>query len=111
MSFCHNKKYEREFADMMCSEGFHCERVAGSGSAQKAVCDCILFRDNNSFLVEVKATKEKKFYVRTHVREQLETMRTTALKHNIQALLALKFKYRGWKQINITEKIPEVVIC
>lgn len=111
MSLCHNKKYEREFADMMCSEGHHCERVAGSGSAQKAVCDCILFRENKSFLVEVKTTKLKVFYIRKQVREQLETMRQIALRQNILALLAIKFKRRGWKTLEITEKIPKVIRC
>ena len=111
MSFCHNKQYEREYASLMCKKGFHCERVAGSGSAKDAVCDCVLFRDGRSFLVEVKATKDKTFYVRKNIRKQLETMRAVALKHNVNAVLAVKFKYRGWKQLNITEKIPEVVRC
>lgn len=109
MSFCHNKQYERDFADMMCSKGFHCERIAGSGSAKEAVCDCILFREKKSFLVEVKATKEKTFYVRTHVRIQLEKMIDVARKQGINALLAVKFKYRGWKEEDITDSIPEVV--
>ena len=111
MSFCHNKHYEREYATLMCREGYHCERVAGSGSAKEAVCDCVLFRDGKSFLVEVKATKDKTFYVRTHVRKQLEIMKNIARKQGISSLLAVKFKRRGWKQLDITEKIPEVVRC
>jgi Holliday junction resolvase len=111
MSFCHNKQYEREFATLMCLEGHHCERVAGSGSAKEAVCDCVLFRDGKSFLVEVKSTRDKTFYVRTHIRIQLELMMQTAKKQGINALLAVKFKYRGWKQLDITEQIPEVIRC
>jgi len=109
MSFCHNKHYEREYATLMCKEGHHCERVAGSGSAKEAVCDCVLFMDGRSFLVEVKATKGNVFYVRKHIREQLEVMREVVGKQRINAMLAVKFKYKGWKQLNITDKMPEVI--
>jgi Holliday junction resolvase len=109
MSFCHNKQYEREFASHMCDVGCHCERVAGSGSAQDAVCDCVLFRDGKGFLVEVKSTRDKVFYVRRHIRAQLGIMQQKALEQGIFALLAVKFKHRGWQEINITDDIPEVI--
>lgn len=106
----HNaKRYEREFADMMNERGYHCERIAGSGSAQNAVCDCVLFKDQRGYLVEVKCTKEVKLYVRSHVREQLLRMQQKALEQGIHALLAVKFKHRGWKQLLITEHIPKVI--
>ena len=105
----HDKHYEREYADIQCNNGFHCERIAGSGSAKESVCDCVLFKDGVSYLVEVKATKEIVFYVRSHIRKQLERMQNTALRQKIGALLAVKFKHRGWKQVIITEQIPEVV--
>ena len=105
----HDKRYEREFADMQCSKGYHCERVAGSGSAKEAVCDCVLFRDKTSYLVEIKTTIHETFYVRSHIRQQLERMQQTAIKQQIHALLAVKFKHRGWKEFIITETIPEVI--
>ena len=106
----HNaKRYEREYADMMIERGYHCERVAGSGSAKNAVCDCVLFKDQRSYLVEVKCTKGVKLYVRSHVRNQLEIMREKAREQGIHALLAVKFKHRGWKQLLITEQIPKVI--
>lgn len=82
----------------MISKGFHCERIAGSGCGVNAVCDCVLFRDGKVYLVEVKATKEKKFYYRKAVREQLERMKEVAVKHNAIPLLAVKFKGRGWEE-------------
>lgn len=103
------KRYEREYADMQCSLGHHCERIAGSGSASEAVCDCILFKDGFGYLVEVKSTKETVFYIRSHVREQIERMQGTAIKQRIHSLLAVKFKHHGWKEIDITEYIPGVV--
>ena len=111
MSICHNKQYEREFANLMCSQGHHCERIAGSGSAKEAVCDCILLMDKKCFLVEVKSTKDKKFYVRSHIRLQLEQMQAVALRQGVNSLLAIKFKHRGWKQIDISEQIPVAVEC
>ena len=106
-----NKRYEREYASLMCSKGNHCERIAGSGSAKEAVCDCILIKEGTTFLVEVKTTKLPVFYLRKHIKEQLEKMQATALKQEIHALLAIKFKNRGWQQLDITEKIPEVIKC
>ncbi len=82
----------------MIAEGYHCERVAGSGSGQNAVCDCVLFRDAEVFLVEVKATKEPKLYLRKQVREQLDKMIFVARKSNVRALLAIKYKHRGWEE-------------
>jgi len=98
MSICNNKRYENEFVNRMISQGHHCERVAGSGSGQNAVCDCILFKDGEVFLVEVKATKEAKLYLRKLIREQLDRMVAVAKKSNVRALLAIKYKYRGWEE-------------
>jgi len=98
MSLCNNKRYENEFVKRMLAEGWHCERVAGSGCGQDAVCDCVLFRNGEVFLVEVKATKEAKFYERRLVKEQLDRMTSVAKKSNVRALLAIKFKHRGWEE-------------
>ena len=103
------KRYERDFADMMCQQGNHCERIAGSGSSKEAVCDCILFKQGQSYLVEIKSTKETTFYIRQHIKQQLERMQNKAREQQIHALLAIKFKHRGWKQIPITDQIPEVI--
>lgn len=97
MSIHNNKRYENEFVNLMISKGYHCERVAGSGSGRDAVCDCILFKDGKVFLVEVKATKEKKLYFRKKLKEQLQRMKEVAKKHGVSSMLAVKFKNRGWK--------------
>lgn len=97
MSICRNKRYENEFVKKMIAEGNHCERVAGSGSGANAVCDCVLFKDGLVYLVEVKATKEPKFYERALVKEQLAKMVSVAKRSNVRAMLAIKFKHRGWE--------------
>lgn len=101
MPICHNKKFENEFLNKMNSEGHYCVRVAGSGSGVSAVCDCVLFKDGRVYLVEVKATREKKFYNRKHIREQLELMKDKARQLNVSALLAIKYKYKGWEMIEL----------
>lgn len=103
MSFCRNKRYENEFVKNMIAEGYHCERVAGSGSGQDAVCDCILFKDDRVFLVEVKATKEPKFYFRKQIKGQLDKMSKVAKERNVGALLAIKFKHRGWEIRDVSQ--------
>jgi Holliday junction resolvase len=97
MSICHNKKYENEFVNLMVKEGHHCERIAGSGSNKNSVCDCILFKEGKVYLVEVKATKEAKFYYRANIKEQLRIMSEKAKKLQVKALLAIKYKYKGWE--------------
>ena len=96
MSRQNNKRYENEFVNLMISKGHHCERIAGSGCGKESVCDCILFKNGLVYLVEVKATKEPKFYLRAKIKEQLNEMITVAKKSNVRALLAVKHKRIGW---------------
>lgn len=91
-----NTRYENEYLNKQVAEGWHCERVAGSGMGQHSVCDCVLFRNGRAYLVEVKATKEPRFYRRARVKEQLDKMTSVAKRANIGAILAIKFKHRGW---------------
>jgi len=97
MAICNNKRYENEFVKKMLAEGHHCERIAGSGSGKAAVCDCILFKEGQVYMVEVKATKEPRFYPRALIKEQLARMVGVARKANVRALLAIKYKHRGWE--------------
>ncbi len=90
------KNYEREFVRLMTKCGLDCHRIAGSGVGSEAVCDCILFYKNKTYLVEVKATKEKKLYVRSRVRKQLEEMFKVCERNKVIPLFAIKFKHRGW---------------
>lgn len=103
MNICHNKKYEREFVNMMNQRGHLCLRIAGSGAGKEAVCDTILFCNGKTYLVEVKATREQVFYVRSHIKEQLNKLYDAAIKNSLISLLAIKFKYKGWSLIPVTK--------
>lgn len=106
MGICHNKRYENEFVKMMIKQGHHCERIAGSGSGTNAVCDAILFKEGQVYLVEVKATREPKFYLRAQIKEQLERMKRMAEQSGVKAMLAIKYKHRGW---DIQELLEEEI--
>ena len=97
MKNCHNKQYERQFVNMMTSQGIFCMRIAGSGAGKEACCDCIMIKNGITHLVEVKATKEKKFYLRKGINEQLERMKKVAEENNCTPILAIKFKYDRWE--------------
>ena len=96
MSIVQNKSYEREFVNLMTDRGIDCHRVAGSGAGKEAVCDCIMLYQKKTYLVEVKATKEKKLYMRGRIKEQLQAMLKVCEKNEVIPLLAIKFKHRGW---------------
>lgn len=80
-------QYERDFCNLMCQQGHHAERVASSGKRFLSVCDSVLITKNNTYLVEVKATKEKSFKLRG-----LHGNVETAIKFNIKPLIAVRFK-------------------
>lgn len=96
-----NKKYEREFVNNMNDKGHLCLRIAGSGAGKEAFCDCILIKNGETYLVEVKATKEKKLANRKHLRDQLDKLKESAKSAKVKALLAIKYKYRGWEIVDL----------
>jgi Holliday junction resolvase len=102
----YGKEYEREFVRLMNRMGLDCHRIAGSGAASEAVCDCILFYNKKTYLVEVKATKEKKLYLRGRIKDQLQKMNLVAKRNEVIPILAIKFKRRGWNLVKVKDSIP-----
>lgn len=92
---------------MMNEKGHLCLRIAGSGAGSEAVADTILFVNGVSHLVEVKATREAPFYVRTHVRDQLNELYKVAIKNKLIPVLAVKFKRRGWKFYQVRDEMSK----
>lgn len=105
MAICNNKQYEREFIRMMTRLGIDSHRIAGSGVGEEAVCDCIVFYNKRTYVVEVKATKEKILYMRTAIRRQLERMIALCQRNEVIPILAIKFKYRGWNMLELKELV------
>lgn len=100
MAICHNKQYERAFVRLMTMKDILCMRVAGSGQAVSAVCDCIVFLPQPC-LVEIKATKDQVFVLKAEVRRQLDKMEEACNKFHLIPILAIKFKQRGWNLVKL----------
>ena len=94
-------QYEREFCEYSEKEGFHAERVAGSGRREKSVCDIVLVKDGQGYLVEVKSTKDKTYYVSNipNTRARLNELIKVSKKSGAIPLLAVRFKHRGRKKV------------
>ena len=102
-----SSQYEREFCECAENKGFHAERVAGSGLRQKSVCDVVLIKDGQGYLVEVKSTKDKTYYVsdKPDTRERLNELIKVANKSGAIPLLAVRFKHRGKKKVWIVKTL------
>lgn len=96
-----SSQYEREFCEYAENEGFHAERIAGSGSRKKSVCDVVLVKEGQGYLVEVKSTKDKTYYVsdKPDTRERLNELIKVAKNCGAIPLLAVRFKHRGKKKV------------
>ncbi len=105
MALCHNKQFENYYCHLCRERGQFAVRVAGSGASEGACCDVILL-DERAYLVEVKTTKEPIFKLTNVVKQQLTFLREQALRVNAVPLLAIRFKNRGWREINISSGIP-----
>jgi Holliday junction resolvase len=91
-------RYEREFCRFASSKGFHAERVAGSGLRKASVCDVVLIKRGKGYLVEIKSTRDKVYYLsdKQGVRERIEKLIEVASRCKAIPLLAVRFKRRGW---------------
>lgn len=98
-------QYEREFCEYAESKGFHAERVAGSGLREKSVCDVVLIKDGQGYLVEIKSTKDNVYYVsdKPGIKERLIELINIAEKCGAIPLLAVRFK--GKRKIWIIKKL------
>jgi Holliday junction resolvase len=100
-------QYEREFCEYAENERFHAERVAGSGVRKKSVCDVVLIKDGQGYLVEVKSTRDKTYYIsdKPNTRERLNELIEAAKKSGAIALLAVRFKRKGKKKNWVIKKL------
>jgi Holliday junction resolvase len=99
-------KYERDYVQWQIKQGNYAVRVAGSGTGDSSVCDCVLLKNGFTALVEVKATKKGVFYFDKRTSFQLERMIGIAMKHGAIPMLAVWFKNRGWRELILGGGIP-----
>ena len=100
-------RYERKLADKLEQEGWHVERVASSGKRRNSVCDLVGIKSGIAHLFEVKSRKGKIFYTKQY-RKELKRLVKVARKCGAVPILAILFKRRGWKIVEL-KRIPKVV--
>jgi Holliday junction resolvase len=100
-------RYERKLADKLEKEGWHVERVASSGRRINSVCDLVGIKSGKPHLFEVKSRKVKVFYTKKFRKELMRLMRV-ARRCGAIPVLAVLFKRRGWKFVEL-KKIPRIV--
>lgn len=109
MAFCNNKSFENKYCLWKRSKGHIAMRIAGSGKSDGAICDCVVIDNHKVKFVEVKACKDEVFYVRADIKKQLSHLRAACLLYNLKAGLAIRFKNRGWVEVDISRDIPNKV--
>jgi Holliday junction resolvase len=105
---CQNKSFENIYCKWKRKQGHLAMRIAGSGSSSGAYCDCIVIQDGKTTLVEVKSCKGTVLYVTSPVHKQLATLLEVCKKYIAKPVLAIRFKNRGWREIDLDE-IPKKV--
>jgi Holliday junction resolvase len=101
----HMKDSERTYVKLVNERGGLAHRVAGSGCGKYAICDVITVENKEVFAVEIKSTKEVKLRLSKKEVERLHDMqRVVANNKPFKAKLAIHFKRRGWKEIDITKQ-------
>jgi Holliday junction resolvase len=73
-------------------------RIAGSGMQEMADCDLISLTFSNKHLIEVKATKEKKY---CFCGKQRNNLLQSCSQVNAVPWLAVRFKRRKWVFVNL----------
>jgi len=101
-------RYERKLADKLEQEGWHVERVSSSGSRNNSVCDLVGIKDGKAYLIEVKTRNTKVFYTKPFERNLTEIVKVSE-KCKAIPLLAVLFKRRGWKFIQLNS-IPKKIL-
>ncbi|GBC75047.1 hypothetical protein HRbin06_00358 [archaeon HR06] len=105
------RNYEREFCDFVITKGYHAERIAGSGLRRESVCDAVLIKDGKAYLVEIKSTRDKVYYLsdKQGVRERIKELIKVSKKCGAIPLLAVRFKGKNkWVVKRLNYRLKKV---
>ena len=102
-------RYERELCEYAERRGFHGERVAGSGRGRTSVCDVVLIKGGQGYLVEVKSTRNGTYYVsdKPETKERLKTLMRVSKQCGATPILAVRFKRKGKRRTWIIKELTE----
>ena len=100
---------ERELVHMLRDAGFSAIRVPVSAPSKEPLPDVFAIKDNIIIAVEVKAQVRYAYYKKDQVQKLFEFLDIHKIYPRRYALLAGKFKYKGW-WFDIAGKLDDYVI-
>jgi len=100
------KKYERELVELLKKYGWHSRRIPAS------LLDVIATKNDRIAVFEVKFTKEEKIKIlKEQVANLYDWLSFFSYYPKKEAIIAVKFKRKGWKFINVKEIKDYSISC
>ena len=87
---------ERELVHMLRDEGYDALRVPVSAPSREPLPDVFAIKDDAILSIEVKAQERYAYYKKDQVQKLFEFLEIHKIYPRRYAVLAAKFKYKGW---------------
>lgn len=87
---------ERELVHMLRDVGYSAIRVPVSAPSREPLPDVFAIKDDSILSIEVKAQERYAYYKRDQVQKLFEFLEIHKIYPRKYAVLAAKFKYKGW---------------
>ena len=100
---------ERELVHMLRDVGFSAIRVPVSAPSKEPLPDVFAIKDNTILSVEVKAQERYAYYKKDQIQKLFEFLEIHKIYPKKHAVLAAKFKYKGW-WFDIATKLEDHMI-
>jgi Holliday junction resolvase len=97
---------ERELVKMLRESGFYAIRVPVSAPSNEPLPDVFAIKGGTILACEVKSQERYAYYKKKQVAKLLEFLNIHQIYPKRFAVLAAKFKYKGWA-FEITEKLDD----
>ena len=100
---------ERELVHMLRDVGFDAIRVPVSAPSKEPLPDVFAIKDDTILSIEVKAQERYAYYKRDQVKKLFEFLEIHKIYPRKHAVLAAKFKYKGW-WFDVATKLDDYMI-
>jgi Holliday junction resolvase len=100
---------ERELVHMFRDEGYDAIRIPVSAPSKEPLPDVFAIKDDVILSIEVKAQERYAYYKKVQVKKLFEFLEIHKIYPHRYAVLAGKFKYKGW-WFDIATKLDDYMI-
>lgn len=100
---------ERELVHMFRDEGYNAIRIPVSAPSKEPLPDVFAIKDDVILSIEVKSQERYAYYKRDQVQKLFEFLEIHKIYPKRYAILAGKFKYKGW-WFDIATKLDDYMI-